>query len=68
MCPLLTLALQGVFLQWLITVLTRQTRQALCAIEQSIFNMMSMVLILSVKKLFKKSVQNDIYQLLQYFY
>jgi hypothetical protein len=36
-------------LQWPLTELTRQTRQAVCVINQSIFYMMSMV-IPNVKK------------------
>jgi hypothetical protein len=43
MCPLLVLALPRVFLQWPLTVLTRPTRQAVLAINQSIFNVMSVV-------------------------
>jgi len=42
MCPLLGLGLPRAFLQQPITVITRKTRQADCAINQSIFNMMSM--------------------------
>jgi hypothetical protein len=42
MCLLLVLPLPRVFLQEPQTVLTRQSRQAVCAINQSIFNMMSM--------------------------
>ncbi len=39
--PLLVLALPGVFLWQPLTVLTRQTWQAVHTIDQSIFNMMS---------------------------
>ncbi len=42
MCPLLPLALPRIFLQQPLTVLTRQTSQVVHAINQSIFNMMSM--------------------------
>jgi hypothetical protein len=42
MCPQLALALQGYFLRQTLTVQIRQTRQAVCAINQSIFNIMSM--------------------------
>jgi hypothetical protein len=42
MCQLLALALSRIFLQRPLTVLTILTRQAVCAIKQSIFNMMSM--------------------------
>jgi hypothetical protein len=44
MCPLQALALPRVFLWRLLTVLTRQTRQVVRAINQSIFNMISMLL------------------------
>jgi hypothetical protein len=44
MCPLQALALPRVFLWRLLTALTRQTRQAVRAINQSIFNMMPMLL------------------------
>ncbi len=37
MCLLLALGLPRAFLQQPLTVLTRQTRQAVCAINQSIF-------------------------------
>jgi hypothetical protein len=43
MCPLLAMALPRVFLRWPLTELTRPTRQAILAINQSIFNVMSMV-------------------------
>ncbi len=43
LCWLLPLALPKVFLQQPLTVLTGQTRQAVYAIKQSIFNMMSMI-------------------------
>ncbi len=43
LCPQLALAFQSMFLRHPLTVLTRQTRQAVCAIKQSIFNVMSMV-------------------------
>jgi hypothetical protein len=36
-CPLLALTLPRVFLQWPLTVLTKQTRQAVCANNQPIF-------------------------------
>jgi hypothetical protein len=42
MCPLLALALPRVFLLQTPKVQTRQTRQAVHAINQSIFYMMSM--------------------------
>jgi len=43
LCLLLALAFQSLFLQWPLTVLTRQTRQTVLAIKQSMFlNMMSM--------------------------
>jgi hypothetical protein len=44
MCPALALALPRVFLWQPLAVVTRQTRQVVHAINQSIFNMMSMVL------------------------
>jgi len=38
MCLLLALPLPRAFLQWPLIVLARQTRQAVCAIKQSIFS------------------------------
>jgi hypothetical protein len=43
MCPLLALTLPRVFLWRPLTVLTRPTRQVILAVNQSIFNVMSMV-------------------------
>jgi hypothetical protein len=37
MCPKLVLPIPGAFLQWPLTILTRQTRQAVPGINQSIF-------------------------------
>ncbi len=42
MCPLAALAFPRVFLWQLLTVLTRQKRQAVHAINQSIFNLIYM--------------------------
>jgi hypothetical protein len=42
MCLLLVFGLQGAFLPQPLTLLTRQTRQAALAINQSIFYMISM--------------------------
>jgi hypothetical protein len=43
MCLILAHALPRIFLRQPLTVLTRQTRQAVCAINQPIFKMMSIV-------------------------
>jgi hypothetical protein len=56
MCPLLALPLPKAFLGQPLTVLTRQTGQAVHAVNQSIFNMMSMVLVNRRPKIYKKIV------------